>query len=174
MLVPSTRLFQAGEITTGAYLNSGVSNLGNFLMARPITVLTTNAVQSIPTSAYTAIQFQVETLDRDNAHSTTTNTDRFTAQTAGWYQFSGVIAFAANAAGYRRLYWQCSNGGMAGAFHQTSGLNIVQGIPATTVVHYLNVGDYVTLSGWQDTGAALNTVASGGVFSSMNAIWLSQ
>jgi hypothetical protein len=173
MLIPSTRLFTAGELETGAYLNSAITNATNFMLGKPITVLTTNAVQSIPNAAYTPILFQVENIDRDNAHSTVTNTDRFTAQTPGWYFFTGTIAYASNSAGYRRAYWQCSNGTPAGAFASTAGYLINQGMPATSILHYLSVGDYMTLSAYQDTGGALNTIASGGVFSSMNVIWVS-
>jgi len=36
MIVPSTRLFSAGEVETGAYLNSAVTNLGNFVLGKPV------------------------------------------------------------------------------------------------------------------------------------------
>ena len=44
MQLPSTRYFTAGEIETGAYLNAAITNLGNFLLGRPIAQITSTGL----------------------------------------------------------------------------------------------------------------------------------
>lgn len=177
MIIPSTRLFKAGEIETGSYLNSSITNLGNFLLGKPVFLAWQSTVQSIPNNAYTPVTFTSETVDRDNGHSVTTNTSRYTAQTAGYYLFNGQIQYASNVTGSRRALWQVNGttpvGG--GGFFTTSS-TLVAGtasVVAPPFLYYLAVGDYVELNAFQNSGAALNTVAAGGVFSTMSAIWVS-
>lgn len=177
MIIPSTRLFKAGEIETGSYLNSSITNLGNFLLGKPVFLAWQSVVQSIPNNAYTPITFTSETVDRDNGHSVTTNTSRYTAQTAGYYLFNASIQYASNVTGSRRALWQF-NGSTTpngGGFFTTSS-TLVAGtvsVVAPPFLQYCAVGDYVEIAGFQNSGAALNTVAAGGVFSTFSAIWVS-
>jgi hypothetical protein len=177
MIIPSTRLFTAGEVETGSFLNSSITNLGNFLLGKPVFSAWQSVVQSIPNNAYTPVTFTSETVDRDNGHSVSALTSRYTAQTAGYYLFNGTIQYASNVTGARRALWQVNGatpvGG--GGFFITSS-TLVAGtvsVVAPPFFYYLAVGDYVELNAFQNSGAALNTVAAGGVFSTFSAIWVS-
>lgn len=177
MIIPSTRLFKAGEIETGSYLNSSITNLGNFLLGKPVFSAWQSVAQSLPNNTYTPITFTSEVVDRDNGHSVTTNTSRYTAQTAGYYLFNASIQYAANVTGTRRAFWYFNgaaapNGG--GFFSTASTLTAVTAtVIAPPLLQYCAVGDYVEITGLQNSGAALSTVATGGVFSTFSAIWVS-
>ena len=177
MIIPSTRVFTAGEIETGAYLNATVTNLGNFLLGKPVFSAYQSTVQSIPNNVYTALTFTSEIVDRDNGHSNTVNTGRYTANTAGYYLFNGVAQFAANVTGYRAVLWHV-NGAFptTGNYTQTSSTlsaGVIASVTAVPFLQYLAVGDYVDLRVLQTSGAALNTVVTSGIASSMTAIWVS-
>jgi hypothetical protein len=178
MIIPSTRLFTAGEIETGSFLNSSITNLGNFLLGKPVFAAWQSTVQSIPNNTYTPLTFTSEVVDRDNGHSVTTNTSRYTAQTAGYYLFNGQIQYASNVTGSRRALWWVNGGtptGNGGGFFTTSSTLVAGNVSvvAPPFFVYLAVGDYVELAAFQNSGAALNTVAAGGVFCTMSAIWVS-
>jgi hypothetical protein len=177
MIIPSTRLFKAGEVETGAFLNASITNLGNFILGKPVFLAWQSVVQSIPNNVYTPVTFTSETVDRDNGHDTVTNTSRYTAQTAGYYLFNGTIQYASNVTGSRRALWQVNSAAPVGGggFFSTSS-TLVAGtasVIAPPFFYYLSVGDYVELAAFQNSGAALSTVAAGGVFSTMSAIWVS-
>ena len=175
MIVPSTRLFSAGEIETGAYLNSAITNLGNFMLGKPILQMNQTVAQSIPNTTWTAITFTAEVIDRDNAHSTTVNTSRLTAQTAGWYFISGRVQFAANATGQRLSGWTINGTQISTNRYPTI---TIASIPATALADsrliYLSVNDYLELVAYQDSGGALNTqIASPTESCGVTAIWVS-
>lgn len=178
MIIPSTRLFTAGEIETGSFLNSSITNLGNFLLGKPVFLAWQSVVQSIPNNAYTPVTFTSETVDRDNGHSVSALTSRYTAQTAGYYLFNGQIQYAANVTGTRRALWHINGAipsGSGGGFFSTASTltATTASVVAPPFLTYLAVGDYVELNAFQNSGAALNTVAAGGVFSTISAIWVS-
>jgi hypothetical protein len=177
MIIPSTRLFTAGEVETGAYLNATITSLGNFVLGKPVFSAWQSTAQSLANNVYVPLTFTSETIDRDNGHSNITNTSRYTAQTAGYYLFNGVIQYASNVTGARRALWQVNGtaptGG--GGFFQTSSTLIAgtASVVAPPFFYYLAVGDYVELNAFQNSGGALLTVAAGGVFSTMSAVWVS-
>lgn len=175
MIIPSTRLFTAGEVETGAYLNSAVTNLGNFMLGKPIATLRQTAAQSLAVSgtAY-ALTFDTEDIDRDNGHSTSTNTTRYTAQTAGWYYVFGQVSITGNVTGSRTASLRVNS----------AALNTTQVISAYTLnsntwtaptsgMIYLNVGDYVELWASQTSGGALNTFVTAPYQPFMSVIWVS-
>jgi hypothetical protein len=124
MLVPSTRLFQAGEVETGAYLNSAVTNLGNFMLGKPIAQMRQTVAQTFTNSTAAAVTFTTEDVDRDNGHSNSVNTSRYTAQTAGWYRISGATSFASNTTGVRAAYWYLNG----------SQLSLTQAVTRSTLI----------------------------------------
>jgi len=174
MIIPSTRLFTAGEVETGAYLNSSITNLGNFMLGKPIAQLRQTAAQTLTTGNNAAVTFDTEDIDRDNGHSTSTNPSRYTAQTAGWYFVTGAIAYTGNATGARVARFQVNGTSLnAGAYITAFTLNTQPLIAPVSNFTYLNVGDYVEIIANQTTGASLNTYVTAPYQSFMSVIWVS-
>ena len=180
MLIPNTRLFAAGDVLTGAMMNQTVTSLGNFMLGKPIAFLTRTTTQSIATGGALAL-WTSEVVDRDNGHSNTTNTDRYTAATPGWYRVTSTIYFAASTAGSIRQVLIYKNGavvtGGTGGVRYTAAA-VPNGAILTsspTVFVYLNgTTDYVQVYANQDTGAALNIHnATAGATSSFVIEWMS-
>lgn len=174
MIIPSTRLFTAGEVETGAYLNSAVTNLGNFMLGKPIVYLRQTAAQTLTTATNAVLAFDTEDIDRDNGHSTSTNTSRYTAQTAGWYYIQGSASFAGNITGTRIARFLVNGtalnaGGNITAYTLNTNTNV---LPINNFT-YLNVGDYVEIQVQQTSGGNLNTVVTAPNQSFMSAIWVS-
>lgn len=97
-----------------------------------------------------------ENFDNNAMHSTVSNTDRITAQTAGRYLFFCTVTFAANATGARLVQFQ-KNGvtafNMAHSAPTPSGRDTdLSGVRAIDMA----VGDYVVVQARQDSGGALN------------------
>jgi hypothetical protein len=175
MQVPSTRLFQAGEVEAGAYLNSAVTSLGNFMLGKPVAQLYTTATTAIGAGATVVILFPNEVIDRDNGHSTSTNTDRYVAQTPGWYFVTSTVQFSATA-GTNRFIWHSVNGTpYNGSFSSTSPGAAAAVTCTNASFMYLNVGDYVTTSVSSGTACSLAAIVSPAFpnTATMTVIWVS-
>lgn len=176
MIVPSTRLFTAGEVETGAFLNSAVTNLGNFMLGKPIAQLRQTSAQTLTTISTTYdILFDTEDIDRDNGHSTVTNTGRYTAQTAGWYYVSGAVGFSANAIGTRVVNIAVNGSALPVGLNRpnyATSASLILTVPTTPVLTYLNVGDYVTLQATAGV-ASLQTTVTSGYQSFLSLVWVS-
>lgn len=174
--IPVYRTWVAGEIVTAAYLNTNVRDAGNFFLAVPLAVLRQTVAQSIPNSTFTAFLFDTEDIDRDNGHSTVTNTSRYTAQTAGWYTVQGSVNFAVSTTGQRTIVLR-PNGGAATTYKNKQQVpmtgTVGSGSLVTVSTFFFNVGDYVEVLGWQNTGGALNSYITDEGNPSMNVQWVS-
>jgi hypothetical protein len=160
-------------MVTAVMLNSNVRDAINFLITnRPRAVLRQTVTQSTTNGTWASITFDVEDLDNDGGHSTVTNNSRYTAQTAGWYEASGVICWAGNYSNQRQSRWTI-NGTVVNASHASSQVSAggFPAYPAATVHVYLNVGDYLELQGFQNEGT-VSTRVSAEQASRMNVVWI--
>jgi hypothetical protein len=120
-----------------------------------------NATQSVATSTWTSVSLQSEAIDTSNLHDTVTNNDRIAVTRTGNYQVHGVVEFAANATGIRRI--QLAKNGSALSQTVVAGPNLGASEPAqvqTQALLALTAGDYITMQAFQDSGGALNLAAN--------------
>lgn len=140
---------------------------GNPPMAR----MRQTAIQSIPTASSTAIAFNTANVDTMGGWN---GSHAYEAKVAGHYLCSGGVSFAANATGVRTVQWaiggvdQPGTGVSAPANAATS-----QRLCARTELLYLNVGDLLSLTAFQNSGAGLNTAVTNVEQASMNVLWVS-
>jgi hypothetical protein len=177
MIIPSTRIFTAGEIETGAYLNSAVTNLGNFMLGKPITVLRQTSVQSpnFTASTYTALNWNVADVNRDN-NWTSSTPSVWTCNTAGWYRFAGQTSFSsvATTVSDRRNAWYKNSAQMntGTILDRVSLTSQTATLPAQPVMVYMNVGDTMDLRAYT-AGTGYTTSIGTGFQSFMSAEWVS-
>jgi hypothetical protein len=174
--VPAEMTAVAGAVLTAAQWNTNVRDAVNFLTNPPACEIRQTVAQSIPTGGTTtALLFDVEDFDNDGMHSTASLTSRITAQTAGRFQFGGGVIFAVNGTG-RRICWWALNGtavlGSEATTMASSVANATCGPGARTKSVFLNVGDYVELIGYQDSGGALNTAVVNFEMPTVFARWI--
>lgn len=172
MAVPDTHDFADG-IFLSSEANAYIRDPIRFLLNRPVAELRQSATQSLSNTTWTSITYDVEDLDTDAAHSTSSNTSRFTAPYAGWYQVSGGVEFAVSATGQRGVAFAV-NGTLVNASRVFVSATAATGmsVPARTKLVFLNVGDYVEVQAWQNSGGALNTFSSAEAASSMSVVWV--
>jgi hypothetical protein len=103
-----------------------------------------------------------EEYDTDGAHSTTTNTSRFTCQTAGVYLCWGCWTTAeTNTTGTRAAEIFKNGAQTPGSLTQLPATASNGATVCTPVVGIrLIVGDYVELNVWQNSGSTLHTSSS--------------
>jgi hypothetical protein len=179
MIVPSTRIFTAGEIETGAYLNNAVTNMANFMLGKPVTSLYTTNAQSFTSGSSAAVTWAtgsggVIAVNRDNSWSST-NPTRFSCNTAGWYWVSGGANWASTAATYKGTYLLFNN---STAIQGSSSINNVASTTfqsASNALVYLNNSDYVELYGrCQGTNTSLAAPTIGSTATAfLNVVWVS-
>lgn len=115
---------------------------------------------SISDSTATALTFDTENYDYDAMHSTSSNTDRITANTAGVYSITGCVRFASNATGYRQVTIQLN--GATNLALQIIDAVATQITYLEVTTHYrLAATDYVRLVVFQTSGGSLNVAADG-------------
>lgn len=172
--VPSEVTAVAGSVLTAAMWNSNVRDGLNFILSPPFAVLRQTVAQSLATSgSWTSILLDTEDIDRDNGHSTSSNTSRYTSQTAGWYDCDGYAATAANSTNARGTRLAVNGNASRGrATFGPATASDIWGGPCVGSV-YLNVGDYVEVQAFQNTGGALNTAVPGDVTSALTVRWCS-
>jgi hypothetical protein len=115
-----------------------------------------NANLSLTTGTLTALTFNSERWDTGNFHSTSVNTGRLVAPTAGLYEIGGSVQFASNGTGTRDIRIRL-NGSTALAIDIWTAIagGSVQPVQVTTV-YQLAAGDYVELLAAQTSGGNLN------------------
>ena len=172
LAVPTPRTFTVGETEVGSYLNS-LRDALNFLLNVPFAVLTQSATQTVTNATWTALTFDQSTVDSYGGHSNSTNNSRYVAQVAGWYQVSGVAAFATNGTGGRGALVARNGTHMpgSGSLVGTVAANPCVA-PSGTFPVFLNVGDYVEIDGFQSSTASLATTSSTDLSCSMTVIWV--
>jgi hypothetical protein len=158
--VPLVRQFTAGEVEVGAYLNALGKALG-FLLGPPVCQARQTVSQSLATATWTSLLLDTEDLDSDGAHSTVTNTSRFTTQVAGTYLCAGGVGHASNATGYRGACLAVNGTFVNGSVQFANAVNgQITGLATRTMLIALNAGDYLEVQGFQNTGGALGTAVT--------------
>lgn len=142
-----------------------------FVLNPPLCVMRQNVVQSLTSGTWTALTFDITDTDQGNLvnpagqHSIVTNTTRFTAVWPGQYLLDGAAAFTLNATGVRGARWAVNGtavGAGTGSLDQTTAAAFGPSVGAPGQLVFLNIGDFVELQAFQNSGGALNT-ASGSV-----------
>jgi hypothetical protein len=175
-VVPGTHTFTDG-IATSTEANAYIRDPINFLLAPPIARLRQATLQSIANAVNVSVAFDTEDLDTNVSgtaqHDNVTNNSRFTAVYAGWYSVGGGTGWAVSATNRRGNRFAVNGVAPSG----TSSLG--QAAAGTTMVAarrefvYLNVGDYVEMQAFQDSGGALNTSVAGDNGPTMTVRWVS-
>jgi hypothetical protein len=160
LAVPTQDTFSVGEILTAALMNKNVRDAVNFLSNPPIFLGKQTTAQSIPSGAFTPINWDAEDVDSYGGHSNTTAPAKYVAQVAGWYFVSGRVTWSGNATGTRSVQATVNGNGIRNSENDPPGGNVVTNILAPDLI-YLSVGDYVQLSGIQTSGGSLSTNATG-------------
>jgi hypothetical protein len=123
--------------------------------------LTKSSNQSISNATLTAITFDVEELDTDAFHSTSSNTSRITIPSGkgGKYLITGQVKFANNATGVRLFKIIKNNSGDGHDFEiPTSSVSGSFAITQSSILN-LAVGDYIEIFAYQSSGGSLNVLA---------------
>lgn len=148
-----------------------------FLRQPPIAELRQTSAQTLTTGVYADVLFDVEDLDTDvtgnGGHSTSVNTARYTARYPGWYQVGGGVGFASSATLSRACRWAVNGVAVNGTQVFLPSSSTVAEFAARTKHVYLDIGDYVTLQAWQNSGGNLNTNIGASDQSSASIRWVS-
>mgnify|MGYP006345118481 CR=1 FL=1 len=156
--VPSTA---AGGILTDAIWNASVRDNILYLKDRednpPRARLTHSTTQSLTDGALTAVAFDGEATDSAALHDTSTNNSRITIPTGegGWWLFTGVVEFAANATGQRKLQFRTDGSANFGGMAVDAAASGVTQL-AISFMLALTAGQYAELMASQNSGGALN------------------
>jgi hypothetical protein len=125
-------------------------------------ICNTDAAQTIASSTYTAITWNLETVDTDAFHSTVTNTSRFTIPSGkdGKYQITARILWAGNNTG-RRIMDIYKNGSSSSFGYNESAAPSSNVYTNAGVFTFTAVaGDYFECYMFQTSGGNLATSAS--------------
>jgi hypothetical protein len=171
--VPSTLTAAVGDRLEASDWNTYVRDAVAFFLDPPQCYVYNNANISVATSGTAqALTFNTEIYDTDAMHSTSSNTDRITIVTAGYYVLVGNVIWAANATGVRELAIQ-RNGTTVWAIRDTAvaaGEAHIQDIVTPPLL--ASATDYFQLFARQTSGGALNATTAA-YSPSLSARWVS-
>lgn len=104
--------------------------------------------------------FTAEDIDTDGGHDNAVNPGRYTSQVWGYYRIGGAVSFASNATGRRGCWWRRNGTVLDGSeVVMAAGNNIVT-VPARSKILELDVGEYLELIAFQDSGSTLATAVT--------------
>ena len=162
------KTWTAGSVLTASDLNAELRDPLITLLSTPRVAVSNSTGHSHTSGTSLLLTWDTEAYDTDNLHSTSTNTSRITATTAGLYQITARQAFAANATGIRSLdvrknaAGSSSGGTRIGYDSQTPVSGAVTSVCVICDV-FLNAGDYLEAFGFQSSGGALSDDATAGL-----------
>jgi hypothetical protein len=163
-VVPVPAQVVPGSFITAALWNANVYGPMNFVLAPVRFKGYSSTTQSLATgSTAIALTLDTELYDSDGAHSTVTNTSRFTAQTPGLMSVTGSVCIAnTNTTGTRTICVLLNGVVVAGSMVQAAPSTTNGTTVQTTTDVQVAVGDYVEIGAWQNSGVALLTTANAG------------
>lgn len=133
-------------------------------VVNPMVRVSASTAQSIPNNAVTAVTWDEETYKTDaGMHSVSSQTSRLVCTVAGKYRISALIMFVANATGTRDAYIAVNGvapGSSRAIGNYEAKMASTPGGAVTTLnvdaELNLNVGDYVEIFAFQNSGGSLN------------------
>lgn len=114
------------------------------------------AAQSIPNATFTVLNFPAESFDDADFHDNVTNNDRITIPVSGVYIGACFIDWASSSAGQRITRIVLNGASTLFQTNESSNATVTAPEHTGTWMARLNAGDYLTCSGYQNSGAALN------------------
>lgn len=172
-VVPPSFDWTDGVVFTAAQGDAGIRDVTNFLLARPILRCRQTVSQNVTTGgAAQGVTFTTEDVDSSGMHSTSVNTSRATAVYPGWYRASGEVSWPASATGQRVVGWAVNGTGVNGADTSMQGFATLSNRQAArTILVFLNVGDFLELTAFQNSGGTLATDVTTTAQSSIDIVW---
>lgn len=183
---PALRTWTTGELTTAAMLNTNIRDAITALLSPPHVLLTKTGNASVTNNLWTAVGWDTEVVDTDNMHSVFTDTTRITIAVAGLYDVRGSVQWAAATGGGRGMsldhvapgtrYSMVRGGAVSTVASPSAGpittleTTVNSGIPV-----FLNAGDQIEMTVYQDSGGALNMLGGysvGDMLSWFSARWI--
>lgn len=172
-LVPTPFDWTDGAVFTALQGDAGIRDVDTFLLARPILRCRQTVSQNITTGGvFQPVTFTTEDVDSSGMHSTVSNTSRATAVYAGWYRVSGGLCWPASATGQRVLGWAVNGVSLNGSDDSMQGFaSLSNRQSARSILVFLNVGDYVELMAFQNSGGTLATDVTTTAQGSIDIVW---
>ena len=133
--------------------------------------MTHSVTASVANNTATVHGFDTERFDTDNMHSTSSNTSRLTATTAGKYIISGHIEFASNATGRRQIGIRLNGTTFIGFQEWDTNQSSVT-LMSITTLYALAATDYVELRVFQTSGGPLDSGKSSNWAPEFMMVWV--
>lgn len=146
------------RLNDGAWYEADENGQGFARFKQPCARVRHSANQSIATGgAAKVLTFNTEDYDTDSIHDNATNPSRLTCQTAGLYLIIGQAGWQSNTSGRRALSIRLN-----GTTYIADSNDIAAGPNGQIIMTtwLLNVGDYVELTVYQDSGTNLNVIGN--------------
>jgi hypothetical protein len=149
------KTWSTNEVVTAANMNTHVRDNVAFLGAPPTCSAFNSVAQSLTSGVAAVMTADSENFDTDTMHSTSSNTSRITATTAGRYLFFTTVVFAPNNIGQRSVDFRF-NGSTVTTMMTVDTTGALSCILTAVKTYVLTVGQFVEVQAFQNSGGALN------------------
>jgi hypothetical protein len=174
MDIPTTSDFVAGEIVSAEKLNKNSSDQAAFFLNVPKCKLGSTTGQAFSSGVSAVHIFNTENINNDNMHSNTVNPSRMLINTPGLYIVVAQVIWNTNGTGRRVSHIKYTPNGSSSvsvATNSIAGNATYRPSMNLTYQGYLNIGDYLEIECYQDSGVSLSTsTLDGGV--TLSAVWV--
>jgi len=154
------RTWVVGELISAAIMNTHIrDNQIQLYNGMPAARVFHSVNQAINNNALTVLTFDTERFDNDTIHDGV-NPTRLTCVTAGKYQITANIAWAANVNGRRGLWLYLNGATTIAGVQQPIDAVAGWGEQSLSTLYDLVATDFVETQVYQNSGGALNITAS--------------
>ncbi|MCM3884175.1 hypothetical protein [Frankia sp. R82] len=163
---PAVRTFIPGEIETDGFLNAGLGTPLNFLMQKPLCVVTNSGNVLFNANQQAGMLWNTDVYDPYNFHDQVNNTYIIKPTYSGYFTVTTWFAWAGANSGYRQIrITKNANGNYLTATNY-GGMDVPniggpgQGMTATSIPVACNgSSDYLEVVGYQTSTGQLNALA---------------
>lgn len=173
-IIPGTFLFKVDDDVNNILLNIRIRDPINFLLNKPFAVLRKSATQALSTGTWTSVTWNIEDVDSDSGHDNSSNTERYTAKTEGWYLVQATVGYQQGfATAFRKMHIRKNGLDTQIYSEHTTHISgtVYQHHQSTSAYVYLLVNDWIECRVWQDSGSSINLM-NDAVDSRMEVMWV--
>jgi hypothetical protein len=157
---------KVGDSTLGWTLNTILKGAGGGVAPTQekigiYCIVSRTSAFSVPDNTETVVPFDSELFDTDNIHDNSTNNSRLTCQTSGLYLVYFYVGFDVNTTGHRMIRVKANINSTWVNIQQFRMASIYSyTMFGSAAIAPFSTGDYVTLIAYQNSGGALNLLAT--------------
>lgn len=155
------KTWATNEVATSANMNTHLRDNMTFLGSPPSCAVYNSASVLVAHNTFTVMNANTELWDTDTMHSTSSNTSRIVATTAGRYQLNVTMRFGINTTASRAVAYKVNGGSEIQLAAHPAATSGIESVLTGSAMIVMSAADYVESVSYQNSGGNLDVILQG-------------